>query len=69
MMPMLLAMQIWGGFRSQNYRRHRIIGRFTLISMVLAMVTVFRYALFHLAGDSLAEKVLSAGLANVLNQL
>ncbi|CAL8465920.1 g5456 [Coccomyxa elongata] len=59
----LWPLQIWGKFRSQNYQRHRMIGRFALLSMVLAMVTVFRYALFHSAGDSLAEKVTGLGFA------
>ncbi|BDA48301.1 hypothetical protein COCOBI_11-5610 [Coccomyxa sp. Obi] len=59
----LWPLQIWGGFRSQSYRRHRIIGRIALMSMVLAMVTASRYALFHLAEESLAEKVTGLGFA------
>ena len=57
LLSMALAHQVWGEFRKENYRRHRIIGRVTLLSMALAMLTAARYALFHLAGDSAAEKV------------
>ena len=52
-----LVGQVWGQFRKENYKRHRIIGRVILLSMARAMLTAAGYALLHLAGDSAAEKV------------
>ena len=63
------AGQVWGEFRKESYKRHRILGRVTLLSMALAMLTAARYALLHLAGDTAAEKVrLPCMLANIARQ-
>jgi hypothetical protein len=50
-------MQIWHSFRSEDYRRHRIVGRLALLNMAGALVSAAAFTVEHLRSDSLAEKV------------
>jgi hypothetical protein len=50
-------MQIWHSFRSEDYKRHRMIGRLVVLNMVGALISASAFTIDHLRSDSLAEKV------------
>ena len=56
-MPVATVTQIWHSFRSEDYRRHRVIGRLALLNMSGALASAAAFTVEHLRSDSLAEKV------------
>lgn len=57
MKPVATVAQIWHSFRSEDYKRHRIIGRLALLNMAGALASAAAFAVEHLRSDSLAEQV------------
>lgn len=55
---MRTPMQVWGPFRQESYKRHKIIGKIVMASLLGAYATASVIALGLLGSDEWAEKVL-----------
>lgn len=62
----LWPLQLWGRFRTSNYRRHAVLGYATFASLLGALSTAAVFSLHHVRGSSLGEKATGIGYLAII---